>query len=319
MLRRSGIVVVLLALACGSKGAEEKAPAPFADGAAMFPAETRALVGVNVGKIGASPLARRVVEWLLDSAPAQKQELTALLEVCAIDPAKDVDSVAIGVGAGPSEIAILAKGRFDEARLVPCLRQTMAKKGTEVAEKKIAGRTAYSAVDPVSGTAVWIVFGDGTGVVIATGEAWLGKVLDPAAPKASGNADTQSLIGRVGSDAAIWLAAYLTPEASQRVADVTKGAVKKGPPSLTAELALAETASLRVELDVAAPDDAMAMVDFARSQHIWLTLGAQKYGIGRIVNKLNFAAEGKVVAITLNLDQEEIEKLALALDKLAEK
>jgi hypothetical protein len=319
MRRRLSILLLLLAVACDGKSAASQQPAPFADGAAMFPSETRALIGFRVAAIGKSPLAGRMIDWMMETDPTQQQALIGLLRTCAVDPAKDVDTVAIGIGAGPSEIAVLAKGRFDETALLACLRDSMTKKGGKLEAKKLGGRMAYNAVDAASGTSVWIAFGAGSGVVVATSESWLTQVLDPSVPKAAGRADTSALVGRVGGDAAIWGVVYLTPETSQRIADATKGAVKQGPGSLTGELALDDTAALTVKLDLPTPEDAVALIDFARSQHIWIALAAQKLGIGRIVNKLAFAADGKVVSIGLRLDQAEVTQLVEALDKLAEK
>ncbi len=314
---KRALVVAILAAACACENRRAKPP-PFADGPAAFPADTRTLIAVRVAKVQASPLARRLVEWMLEADPAQRNALAMLLAACRIEPARDVDSVLIGMGAAPSEVAIVARGRFDEKALTACVRGEVEKKKGRFEEKKLHGRAVLGALDAESST--WIALdGSGSSLVITTSEGALAKVLDPATPRASGNAVTMDLVGRIGTDAGAWGVAHLDPAAGERIAGATGGAVSAGPTSLSGELVLDDGAGVTVVLDLPSEADAAALAEFARSQHMWLALGAQKLGLGRIVNKVSFEAEGARVTISLRLDPAEIGQLVEALDKLAQK
>jgi hypothetical protein len=128
-----------------------------------------------------------------------------------------------------------------------------------------------------------------------------------------------TLVNRVDPAGPLWVAALMRPEAGGRLTELTKGGVKAPAVSFTIESKLDSGVDLAWRVDMQSEADAAVLVEFARSQQTWLAVAAYPYGLNKIVSKMTFASDGRVVKIGIHLDDAEVAQLADGLAKLAEK
>src|SRR5262249_21355475 len=191
--------------ACGQSKAQREPAAP-APAAGPRPAEPKPIIGLAAAPVPASPLAARAVRALLAEDPETRAKLDGLLARCKLDPAADLKTIAVAMAA-PEDVAVVATGRLDEKSLVACIRETAA------VEQR--GR-AYAATGR-AGQKVFFALGGGPSLVLATSEVWLGKVIDPAAPKLGGAMAAR--VARVSPKAALWGVGELPPGVGQKLVE----------------------------------------------------------------------------------------------------
>jgi hypothetical protein len=311
---RFAILAILALPACG-KG-KARAPEAQAQGVAevglgSLPAETRVIVGASVPRLAASPLARRIIGEILGRDSEAQQRLAQLLARCKLDPARDLQTVTIAMAEG-QDIAVLARGTIDATALVDCVRAETSGQGGRFGEKTVGGRTAYTATSQSGAQTVWLAFADRT-VVAALSEAWLAKLLDPAAPKIDTRADTMALIKRVAPDAAIWGVGYLPPGVGGQLVKLTDNQVTQPAQSVAFEASFERglVASLRMDMKTTADADKLAT--FAKGQLDWLAVAAQQWKLGPLVAKAQLTSEGPSVKLAVKLDDADVKRLEAAL------
>jgi hypothetical protein len=309
------IPVVLLALvACGKPKErpeiERQPQAKLSLGLASLPAETRVIIGISVARVAGSPLSRRLAGELLARDPDAWARLRAVLDRCELDVERDVRSMTIAMSE-PTDVALLAAGRFDEPSLAGCVRTEVAGAGGQLREVSLAGRTLHGAISPDGAAQVWMV-GDGEAVVLATSERWLRSIVDPAAPKLGTRADTLALLAGVDQTVAAWGVGYLPPGAGARLVEIAGGAIGSPARSVAFELDAATGLTAAVRLEMAHPDDAAGLAAFARGQQGLLSMAAQRFGLGRLVARIHITSEGATVQVALALDEAELRQVAAA-------
>jgi hypothetical protein len=321
MLTRRRIALCLLFVLAGAGCSRDKkdpaAAAALAEGVTAFPAETRMLVGVGFPKIAGSSVGKQALDWALAADPAQKEALLQLLEQCKIDPGKDLDTALIGMGEGREQVAMLVRGKLDESTVVACTRKALAGRGGSIEVRTIHGHPVWAARDPQAGTTTWFTIETGRGALLATSDDWMARALDPNAAKLPSRPELNALVNRVDPAGPLWMAALMRPEVGQRMIDLTNGAVKAPATSFTLEARFDAGVDLLWRVDMQSEADAVVLVEFARSQQPWLTMAAIRYGLNKIVGKMAFAADGRVVKIGIHLDDAEVAQLADGLGKLA--
>jgi hypothetical protein len=305
-------------LACGKGKAEspeakeqaQTAQTLKAQGTAQLPAETRVVIGVSVPKIAASPLGRRLAGELLGRDADAEQRLVDLLARCKVDPEKDVDTITIG-----QDIALLVRGRIDEAALVACVKAEATAAGGTFADKPVAGRTVYAATSKDGAQKVWFTFDPDHTVVVSLSEAWLGKLLDPKAPKVESAKDTAALLARVSRDAAVWGAGFLPANVGGNLVKLTDGQVTAPAQSVAFELRLDKGLAAFLRLDMKGATDAERLAAFAKGQLDWLAVAAQRYAVGPLVSKIQIVSEQASVKFSVALDDADVKTLETALAK----
>src|SRR5262245_46817204 len=121
---RSLIVAAGIFAACGKGTTAQPGAETSAVAAVAFPAETRAVIGVDVARVRASTVATRAIRALLDRDLETRAKLDGLFSRCQIDPASDVKTLTLGM-AGPEDVAVVVVGqKLDEQKIVACLRQS---------------------------------------------------------------------------------------------------------------------------------------------------------------------------------------------------
>jgi len=318
MVTRSFMVLALVGAATCGKGksqpsqAQAQAQALAELGLGALPAETRVVIGASVPRLAASPLARRLIGEILGRDADAEQRLLELLARCKIDPARDVTSVTIAMAEG-QDVALLARGAIDGKALVECVRAEATANGGSFAEKPLGGHTVYTATSQSGAQRVWLAIGSDRTVVAALSEAWLGKVLDPAAPKIDGRADTMALVKRVGPDAAVWGVGYLPAGAGAQLVKLTDNQVTQPAQSVAFEATFGNGLSAMLRLDMKSTSDADKLASFAKGQLDWLGVAAQQVKLGPLVSKAHLTTEGQSVKLAVKLDDADVKQLEAAL------
>ncbi len=285
-----------------------------AQGTAAFPAETRVIIGLSVPKIAASPLARKVASDLLARDPDAAQRLTDLLSRCKLDPEKQIDSITIGMAAG-NDLALLVRGRIDGQTLVSCVRAESTAAGGTFTDKQVSGHTVYTATSKDGAQNVYFTFEPDHTVVVALSDAWMGKILDPKAPKIDAAKEMVALLERVAKDAAVWGAGFLPPGVGENLVKLTEGQVAQPAQSIAFEATFDKGLAALLRLDMKGATDAEKLAAFARGQLDWLAIAAQRYAIGPIVSKIQIVSEQASVKFSARLDDADVKTLEAALAK----
>jgi hypothetical protein len=315
MRRRSALLLVLLLAACsGRNEASGREPSPAAvDGLGALPAEVGVIVGLDVRRLGASALARRAADRALLGDPLIEASLTALAGRCGLDPARDLETVLLGIapeGAVAGSVMV-ARGKLDPKRLIDCLGKVLAEGGGALEATTVAGAPAWSVRTGAAGEPprVWITFGGPQTLIMTDREAWLEKARDPAAPKAKGRADLMGYVGRIDTAKGIWLVAVLPDKAGRRLVSAADGAVKGPAKAIYGHLDLTGGLAAELHVELADADDAQRAVAHLRKQLPLLGITARAAGMGKLVTNVRLETDGAVVRARLQLDARELAEI----------
>lgn len=319
--------LALLALASGCGGRKQPTPqedraararaAASLEGLGALPADTQVVVGANVAKLRESSLARRAIGQMLATNPEDAARLDALVTRCKLDPARDLDSVIVGLGRGGSrrEVVLVAKGRFDEAGLVECVRASLAEKGGALEERTIAGARAWVARPPRAEHPVAFAFGAPGTLLVASGEEWLAKAMNADAPKIEAAPAMMRLVEGADVAAALWGAGVMTPDVGGRLPEITGGAVKAPATAIFGHLRVTDGVKVELNLEMASEDDAKALAQFTKGQVAQFAMLAQAYGLGAVVGEIKPSSRERTFRVVLDLDAAELAQLEAAIDK----
>jgi hypothetical protein len=318
--RRPAMLVacVALASACGRKSGKKPPPEPaprVLEGLAALPAGARVALGVDVAELRASPLVKRAVSQMLARDPALAGRIDDLVTRCRHDPGRDLDGFVVALGDGPSDVALVARGRFTETAIADCVRASMEAAGGTLTASQGAERAIYTARD-AGGTAVWFAFGGPDTLVVAAGEEWLQAALG-SGPKLRDDRALMGLVERAGTGSALWAAGRVQPEVGAGIVRVTSGKVANPPTAMFGHLDVTDGFAADLGVIMASAADAAEVVAFARPQLELLTVMAQEQGFGPVVGKIQVDADGATVHVRLALDAGEVAELSRQIDRIA--
>jgi len=287
--RAQGLVcLILVAAACGNREERTRAPEPATvEGLGALPAESKILIGVNVARFADSTLVRRQIGRLLAEDPSLGTRVNALLEACKIDPAKDLETVHVGIVEDGKTYVMVVRGNLEEARLVGCIRESLSSSETTLETRMVSNAPAYVARDGAGTERGWFAFGGPRVLIVASTEAWLVRARDPSAPKVSGAGDMMGLVHRTDTKTALWAAGHLPERIAKAVVDVTSGIVKAPPTGAWGHFEAGHDGlDLEANLEMATPEDAVGLVGFGKKQLDYLDGIAQAQRIGPQVAKI---------------------------------
>jgi len=306
---RSLIVGAAVVAACG-KGNSQPGAEKSAAAEAAFPADTRAVIGVDVARVQASAVAVRAVRAVLDRDPETRAKLDALLSRCQIDPGADVKTLTLGM-AGPEDVAVVVvwqaktpatPSTIDEAKIVACFGQTST--------VEVQGRRYVSTGK--DGQQVFFAFGAEPSLVLATSDAWLAKVIDPAAPKLGGAMAAR--LAQTSPNAAVWGVGELPPGVGAKLVELSQGQLLAPATAIRFEVDLSTGVLASLSAEMQTPADAETLAALVKSQLDWAVVAAQRWGLSRLVAKTQVRSESNVVRVSLQLDEKQLEELAAAFD-----
>jgi hypothetical protein len=288
--------------ACGKGTAQPGAEKSAVVGAVAFPAETRAVIGIDVARVRGSAVAVRAVRAVLDRDPETRAKLDGLFTRCQIDPGADLKKLTLGMG-GPEDVAVVVVGdKMDEAKIVACFGQTstVTTQGRRYASTSKDGQTVFFA------------FGGEPSLILATSDAWLAKVMDPTAPKLAGAMAAR--LAQVSPEAAVWGAGELPPGVGAKLVELSRGQLAAPATAIRFEVDLATGVLASLSAEMQTPADADKLAALVKSQLDWAVVAAQRWGLSRLVARAQVRSESNVVRVSLRLDEKQLEELAAAFD-----
>ena len=143
--------------AAGEKGAA--AAVPSKTGFAVFPADSTAIIGVNVASARSSGLWNKYKGQI---EQAVGSELAELRTACGIDPIAQAQTIIIGGKPQSNELVVVVKG-FERSSLKSCGEKMAAKEGEKLTITDEGNLSKYE----MDGETVWAAWLDDTTVVIA--------------------------------------------------------------------------------------------------------------------------------------------------------
>jgi len=262
---------------------------------------------------------KRAFAHMLARDAALGTRLGELETRCKLDPAKDLDTVLVGLMGTTSarDVVLVAKGRFDEAAIAACVESSLSDKGGKLERKTAAGMTVYLVHGQESGGDVAFTFGAKDVLILADSEALLLRARDPAAPKLNASAPMMKLIAQTDTRAPLWGAGQVAPEVGRGLVAASEGKVKAPAQAIWGLADPGAGLTVELALEMANPDDAQALLSVVQKQLAQYAIVAQAYSLGPIVNKIKPEARGPVFVVRLALDASEMTKLESLLDSKA--
>lgn len=309
-------MLVLLAPVSACKHQHHRPPAARArdvQGLSAIPAGVRVVVGADVRKLAAAPLAQRAVSEMLARDPGLRERVRAITTDCKLDLRTDLTQVVVGMGKSQNDVVLVAEGHFSESHLVACVGESLHSVGGRVVTQQIDGRAAYHAEGNGKANDVWFALGSPKTLVVTTTRDWLSRALS-GGKKVVDDAAMTALVNRAGPGATLWMAGTVQPNVGQGLVQTTGGKVKKPPRAVFGHLDLSGPVDAELGVVMASTADAKAAVSFAKPQLDTLALVAQKFRLGRIVEKISVARKRDTVILRLRLTKAEVASAISPID-----
>ncbi len=324
-----GCAIAVLAIACGKRA--DRAPAPELTGLAAVPATAEVVIGVDVEKLGASPIVERAAAQLLLRDPQLAASWEHVREACKIDVHKQVKRLMVALGprspafadslhSGPAApnarpgtgpVLMVATGALVETDLASCMRSLVGKGGGTLTAKPLNGRTLYQ-VKEGNRTMFWS-FGRPDTVVLGNTEAYVVEALGDG-KKALDHPELAAWIKLADQHAPVWAVGRVSERVRQGLVRVTDGKLKTGPLAFVGSLDPSAGAKLDLGAVMSSGDDAKALESQAKAQLAGLVMIAQLKSLGTLVQKLVIAVEGSVVRFRANLSMDDVNHVLSMLD-----
>jgi hypothetical protein len=183
---------------------------------ALVPKETDIVLMANLTRMRNTAMWRKLLD-VRESNEQAKKDYAEFVQKSGLDPEKQVDSVFVAVpqgGGDQKEFAAIARGTFNEQKLVAYAREQAKKDGRDLNITEYNGKKLYT--DNQKSEA-WAVFLDGKTLVIG-GKEWIKKVVDLAAGKSTESAKKNDalagLLKRAKTSDALW-GAGLVPQSTR--------------------------------------------------------------------------------------------------------
>jgi hypothetical protein len=295
-----------------SKEDERAAPAPV-EGLAAIPSSAQVVIGFDVTALGRSPLVARAIEQMFARDPELEKDLRGIIDECELDPAKHVRRVLLGMGKSTDDVVLVATGTFSEARLAACVGKHAAGEGGQLRTRSIAGRTAYHVEGEPKRAPVYFAFGAEGTVLVSSSLSWLEAALTPGDSVAD-DPELGRLIELARPEAGMWAAGFVPAEVGQGLLAVAGGEVGAPPRAIFGHVDLGEGLDAELGAEMASEDDAKSLVSFVKPQLAALSLVAQRFGLGRLVQKIEVDAAAKVVYLRVSLSADEVRDLLARID-----
>ncbi|HTM23087.1 MAG TPA: hypothetical protein VL172_21350 [Kofleriaceae bacterium] len=304
-----------LAPACGKKRTEKGAPAlPALDGLAAVPASATVVIGIDVPALAGSELVRRAVQAMFERDPELRRRLDRLTAACQIDPARDLRTLTIGMGAEPEQVVLVAAGNFEEAALSTCLNRYMAESGGSLTTVTVGDRVFYL----THGTDgdVYLTMGGAGTLALSPSRAWLEEAVG-GGPKASTHPVLADAIGRIRDGRTLWAAGMVPEKVGKGMIDATHGQIEERPRVFFGDLRLDDGVQARLGAIMASPEDAKTLETKAVFELALGSLVAQEWGLGPLIARTRAHADGQILEIELGLTPVEVNEVLTALGTAA--
>ena len=313
-----GAVLALGGAACGKKSSAPEAPPPEVTGLAAVPMSAQVVIGLDVGKVAASPLVDRAFEQLLARDADLAGRWQKLHDSCKLDLGKQVKHVMLAIGKSPTgdrpgtgPTVMIATGAIVEADLAACVRAMVGQGGGTLTARALEGRTLYQAKE--GARVMFFAFGRPDTVVLGSNEAFVTEALGTG-KKILDDPEMKHVIGLADQNAPIWAAGRVDERVRAGLVKVTSGKVTAGPSAMVAGIDPTEGAKIHVGVLMATPADAKALESFMKDELGVLAMAAQVKSLQPVVDKITVVADAELLKLDAALTVEDVNQLLTALD-----
>lgn len=314
-----GLLLAVSGPACKDKN-DEPRPAPPAPvdvtGLAAVPAEVRVVLGANVESMAEAWPEKRAVEQMFLRDPGLAARVDDLITTCRFDPAKDLRSLVVALGAGKhaEQALMVAIGSFSETEIASCVQASLTGDGGSLTQSEVEGRRVYQATGRAGrADSVWFTFGDPRTLVVATSPEWLAEAVGKG-EKVLSRQPMASWIERADPNAGIWAAGAIDESIGAELVKLAGGQLQAPPRALYGHIHLQDGLAMSLSAIAASPQDASILAGLARTQLGVGALALQRYGLGPVVSKLTVNAEGDTLHLRFALSAEELKDVLSRID-----
>jgi hypothetical protein len=298
--------------ACKAPVPEKKAAAELA-GLAAVPASATVVIGADPERLAGSPVIARAVQGMLERDPDLAARVERLARACGLDW-KRLDRVHLALTSEAPQPILVATGRFAEADLVACVRNTVGSGGGTVTAGHAEGRAVYEVSE--GRRTVYFAFGRQDTVVLSASRPLLLTGLG-GGPKVLDAPEMKPLINRARTDQPLWAVGRVDAVLGERLLRLSGGRITAPPEAFL--VALDPTRGLAVELAVqmASEDDAKHLESQAKPTLALVAVAAQARGLGPLAAKIDASRDGTRVTFGAILTTAEVNELLAKVDSRA--
>ncbi len=250
--------------------------------------EARILAGIDVSKVKDTPFGKFAVAQL---SAAQDPQYDAFVKASGFDPRESVDEILLAKTDAGERRLVLARGRFDAARIL------------DAAAAAGAGVATYHGVQVLVSSDAWLAFLSPS--MVAMGDpASVRAVVDRRAQSAGPAAEIATQVNQVSKDYALWfvsalpISEFMQDLPSGGAGEPLKGGVLRSVQEARGGVNFGDSLRLSAELTAASAEDASKLATV-------LTFLAGAIG----QTQADVAAQGSVVKLGLTLTEAQLEAL----------
>jgi hypothetical protein len=250
--------------------------------------EARILSGIDVAKVKDTPFGRFAVAQF---SAAQDQQYDAFVKASGFDPRENLDEILLAKPDAGERRLVLARGRFDMARIL------------EAAAAAGAGVATYQGVQVLVSTDSWLAFLSNS--VVAMGDPASVRAVVERREKSDGpGADMAARANEASKEYALWfvsavpISELLQDLPSGPTGDALKGGALRSVQQATGGVNFGDQLRLSVDLTAASAANASKLA------------AVLKFVAGAVVQApAEVAAQGSVVKLGLSLTESQLEAL----------
>ena len=319
-LTRLGAAAALTAVAALTPACNRTSGSGAAkDDLATVPRDTAMVFMVNVAQARKTEAWKKLTE-LRDKDAKSKQQYDDFVKKCSLDPFNQIDSVFVAMPANyndTKEIAILARGTFNNDALIDCAKKNAQEKSEEVTEVTYNGTKLYGFSKDKAFFAPL-----GKKLVAVGGPSWIKRVVDLNAGKgesAKDNAELAALIKRTRTGDVLWAAGLVPPQALDRLQNNPQLGAARSMKSASGSIDLTKGFALHTFLDLGSDADAASLATLGNEQLTKLRQmpQLQMMGMASFLDKVTIEAKKNTFVLEGSLTQPQVDDLSTRLAGMA--
>jgi hypothetical protein len=320
----SGLVRVICAaslLGCGSSPSQpaqpESPPRPAvsSDWREVVPAGPQAVIGMNIIRLGRSPLVEALVETIVAQDAQTAQTLDVLRAVsgeCGMELRRDFHSAVVATYYGeraPAMVAVI-KGKFDEARIVDCATRMAQRMNSALATTEISGYQVHS--NPGAPEAGVVCVPGPNLMIIASDQATMETTLAARTPRfGSERTELSAVLFELPQDRSIWGAGVVPADSdiAGYVQQATSGVLSRPGLTVYGHAEIQDGIQGEGGLVLASAQDASFLLEWANAQISMMRTLLLTQGLGSLLDGLSLATRGERLTVSLSLSAAQIHKI----------
>jgi hypothetical protein len=281
-----------------------------------LPADTKAVVVINVRQTLDAPLVKKHALEQIKTALEQNAELQKIIVAAGVDPLKDISSVTLAVTGSLTDAdkgLLIVHGTFNVAKAQAAAEDFAQKNPTQLKVEKEDGLVLYS--NTAGRKTFYAAFADkSTAVLSATKETVVAAARSAGQKPPALNKDMQAVLDKADATQVIWLAALVPAELQKMLA---KGENTKD----IADKLSAFTGSVNLDKDLQAAfhvwttdaktaDSVQELLDGIKGFARFMAQQNAQAGpvLGDVVDSIKITTEKSRVDLTLKVTEDMLEK-----------